>query len=78
MTTPRVKDYLSLIKFSHTVFALPFAAIGFLAGMDDTGYEFDLNLALLVLLCMVFARTSAMAFNRWADRSIDIKMKEQQ
>jgi 4-hydroxybenzoate polyprenyltransferase len=73
MTTPVVKDYLSLIKFSHTIFALPFAAIGFLAGMDATGAGFDWFLALKVLLSMVFARTSAMAFNRWADREIDIQ-----
>ena len=73
MSQAGVKDYLSLIKFSHTVFALPFAAIGFLAGMDATGNSFDFYLAIQVLLCMVFARTSAMAFNRWADRGIDMK-----
>ncbi len=68
-----IKNYLSLIKFSHTVFALPFAAIGFLAGVADGGSGNYLRLAVLVLLCMVFARSAAMAFNRWADREIDSK-----
>ncbi len=66
-----IRDYLSLIKFSHTVFALPFAAIGFLAGVDHSGAGLNLLLAVKVLLCMVFARTAAMAFNRWADQEID-------
>lgn len=64
-------QYLSLVKFSHTVFALPFAAIGFTLGITQTDHPFTFLLALKVLLCMVFARTSAMAFNRWADRDID-------
>ena len=68
-----IKNYLSLIKFSHTVFALPFAAIGFLAGVADGGSDDYVRLAVLVLLCMVFARSAAMAFNRWADREIDSK-----
>lgn len=68
-----IKNYLSLVKFSHTVFALPFAAIGFLAGVADGGSDDYVRLAVLVLLCMVFARSAAMAFNRWADREIDSK-----
>ena len=63
--------YLSLVKFSHTVFALPFAAIGFTLAVTTPRYEFTFLLALKVLLCMVFARNAAMAFNRWADRNID-------
>lgn len=63
--------YLSLVKFSHTVFALPFAAIGFTLAVTTPGYAFTFLLALKVLLCMVFARNAAMAFNRWADRHID-------
>lgn len=66
-------SYLSLIKFSHTVFALPFALIGFLLGLKDSGFHFEWLLAVKVLLCMVFARSAAMAFNRWADRAIDAK-----
>jgi 4-hydroxybenzoate polyprenyltransferase len=64
-------NYLSLITFSHTVFALPFALIGFMLGAREAGYRFDWQLPLLVLLCMVFARSAAMAFNRWADRRYD-------
>ena len=68
-----VKTYLSLIKFSHTVFALPFAVIGFCLGIAQPGQHFNGWLFLKVLLCMVFARTAAMAFNRYIDRSIDMK-----
>ncbi|MDQ3052193.1 MAG: putative 4-hydroxybenzoate polyprenyltransferase [Bacteroidota bacterium] len=73
MATGTITNYLSLIKFSHTVFALPFALIGFLAGAKAMNFEFDPWLILLVLLCMIFARSAAMAFNRWADREIDAK-----
>lgn len=68
-----MKNYLSLIKFSHTIFALPFALIGFFLATFQTGKAIDWRLFLLVLLCMVFARSAAMAFNRWADRDIDSK-----
>jgi 4-hydroxybenzoate polyprenyltransferase len=67
------KNYLSLVKFSHTVFALPFAVIGFFLGAKQPGFHFDFLLFIKVILCMVFARTSAMAFNRYADRMIDAK-----
>ena len=63
--------YLSLIKFSHTVFALPFAAIGFTLGVTRGGGAFTWRIAVCVLLCMVFARSAAMAFNRWLDRKFD-------
>ena len=89
-----VKNYLSLIRFSHTIFAMPFAMIGFFLGVkvfnNLTGFwgqnHFysiaggtsilryfphslkDIMLKFgLVLLCMVFARSAAMAFNRWLD-----------
>jgi 4-hydroxybenzoate polyprenyltransferase len=100
-----VKNYLSLVKFSHTIFALPFAMIGFVLGLktwfDITGYwshnsyqgftmlGTSLNFFeyyqiptsagaigirfLLVLVCMVTARSAAMAFNRYLDRSFDAK-----
>jgi 4-hydroxybenzoate polyprenyltransferase len=71
MLLRKVSDYLSLIKFSHTIFALPFAAIGFLAGAQSVDFEFERWLVVHVLLCMIFARSAAMAFNRWADRHID-------
>src|SRR6185436_757722 len=70
---PSVSDYFSLIKFHHTIFALPFAFIGFLLGAKEKNFQFEWKLPLLVLLCMVFARSAAMAFNRWADRDIDAK-----
>src|SRR5262245_8882446 len=69
----RFTNYLSLIKFSHTVFALLFALIGFLAGAKAMNFQFNWWLIIPVVLCMVFARSAAMAFNRWADRDIDAK-----
>ncbi len=64
-------DYLSLVKFTHTVFALPFALIGFSLAIHQLPGTFSFWLLLEVMLCMVFARNSAMAFNRYADRKID-------
>ena len=71
-----VKNYLSLVKFSHTIFALPFALIGFVLGikhLEDlhTPSEHIVKLLLLVLVCMVTARSTAMAFNRYLDRHFD-------
>ncbi len=111
-----VKRYLSLIKFSHTIFAMPFALIGFFialqtvagTGYDDGQWNLNKTIALkmdieagnllfsedslvarlamndatiltvvryflLVILCMIFARSAAMAFNRYLDRSFDAK-----
>jgi 4-hydroxybenzoate polyprenyltransferase len=92
-----VKKYLSLVKFSHTIFAMPFAIIGFFLGVvsrlkDINNYQPDnkqtyvfqqfekefLNYEfagkfVLVILCMIFARSAAMAFNRYLDRSFDAK-----
>ena len=72
----QVKNYLSLVKFSHTIFAMPFALIGFVLGLryhfihqtkvDQVGLKF-----ILVLVCMVTARSTAMAFNRYLDRHFD-------
>jgi 4-hydroxybenzoate polyprenyltransferase len=110
----KVKSYLSLIKFSHTIFAMPFALIGFFLGLkvifgDSRNGDWQWNLnktidfqeqnkisfsndsfffkflksqtpgliilqyLLLIVLCMVFARSAAMAFNRYLDRSFDAK-----
>lgn len=94
----KVKSYLSLIKFSHTIFAMPFAMIGFFLGMQFLGNSrsaqpltyLDKSVwlknsqiseeikwvaikFLLVIFCMVFARSAAMAFNRYLDRSFDTK-----
>lgn len=88
-----VKNYLSLIKFSHTIFAMPFALIGFFlvlrTGRTTGTIRWNLNRAvgwdisrffaedvllrkfILVVLCMVFARSAAMAYNRYLDRRWD-------
>jgi 4-hydroxybenzoate polyprenyltransferase len=66
-----VKNYFSLVKFSHTVFAMPFALVGYTLAVSLDEYEFSLKLLILVILCMVLARNSAMAFNRIADRRYD-------
>jgi 4-hydroxybenzoate polyprenyltransferase len=91
-----LKSYLSLIKFSHTIFAMPFAMIGFFlalttANLDNgqwnlnrsigwgwdvtnfTWWKFLLVKFVLVVLCMVFARSAAMAFNRYLDKHFDAK-----
>jgi 4-hydroxybenzoate polyprenyltransferase len=72
MIRKALSNYLSLIKFSHTVFALPFALCGFVLGLSQHGLPANWSILLfLVLLCMVFARSAAMAFNRYADYRID-------
>jgi 4-hydroxybenzoate polyprenyltransferase len=93
-----IKNYLSLVKFSHTIFAMPFAMIGFFLGIrkfdqvtgffSQTNYTFPISNDItgfpktftevvtrfvLVVLCMVTARSAAMAFNRWLDKSFDAK-----
>jgi 4-hydroxybenzoate polyprenyltransferase len=91
----KVKSYLSLIKFSHTIFAMPFAMIGFFLGLfslsfgvwnlSDTSIDWKWERIrlltdeamvikfILIILCMIFARSAAMAFNRYLDRSFDKK-----
>lgn len=66
-----MKKYFSLVLFAHSVFALPFAVIGFFLAINTTDYTFDWLKLLLMLVCMVFARNAAMAFNRYLDRDID-------
>src|ERR1700743_1803048 len=68
-----MKKYLSLVTFSHTIFAMPFAFIGFFLAVTTTNNTFDWRKLVLMVLCMVFARNSAMAFNRYLDRDIDAK-----
>jgi 4-hydroxybenzoate polyprenyltransferase len=97
---PTLKNYLSLIKFSHTIFAMPFALIGFFLGIqawrkNDSPFLQGLNARLksplntggaiavssqellwrfiLVILCMITARSAAMSFNRYLDRNFDAK-----
>jgi 4-hydroxybenzoate polyprenyltransferase len=91
-----VKNYLSLVKFSHTIFAMPFALIGFfiaicfgsinhwgvkMAILPDPGmlvrsevfFSHQWQVFVLVLICMITARSAAMAFNRYLDRAFDAK-----
>lgn len=62
--------YFRLVKFSHTIFSLPFALVGYLEGVKWIKHFSWSNLGLTVL-ALVLARTAAMAFNRWLDRDID-------
>jgi 4-hydroxybenzoate polyprenyltransferase len=66
-----IKNYISLVKFSHTLFAMPFAVIGYFLAINQSHSAFSLKLFVLVVLCMVFARNAAMAFNRYIDRHFD-------
>ena len=68
-----VKKYFSLVKFAHTIFAMPFAGIGYFLGVQYAGAGFRWQTLLLVVLCMVFARNAAMGFNRYIDRAVDAK-----
>lgn len=89
-----IKNYLSLVKFSHTIFAMPFAFIGFFLAVTSSSLVFvqgNLNNSIgwatnnqlfhpelikklvLVILCMITARSAAMAFNRWLDKHFDAK-----
>lgn len=67
-----MKNYLSLIKFSHTIFALPFALIGFFLALKSIESDINWTTLIYVVLCMIFARSAAMAFNRYIDRKIDL------
>lgn len=72
---PRVLiDLLGMIKFSHTLFALPFALLSAaMAAKGPDGWQGRPRDWLGILLCMVFARSTAMAFNRLVDRRIDAR-----
>jgi len=65
-----LQKYLSLVKFSHTIFALPFALVGGMIGFSET-LRFDWYKLLFILICMVTARSAAMGFNRLVDRKFD-------
>lgn len=73
-----ITKYANLVKFSHTIFAMPFALISFVYAVKSTPENLSQSnpywwaaLFVQVVLCMVFARNVAMGFNRWADRKID-------
>lgn len=69
--TEQIRKYLSLVKFSHTIFAMPFAMIGFFLAIHEQGITGYWRTLILVILCMVFARSAAMGFNRWLDEKYD-------
>ena len=66
-----IRHFLELIRFSHTVFALPFAVLAAVLAWVQPGSEFRPRDVVGILLCMVFARSAAMAFNRLVDRDVD-------
>ncbi|MFM7040509.1 MAG: UbiA-like polyprenyltransferase [Planctomycetaceae bacterium] len=67
------RNYLQLIRFSHTIFALPFALLGAVLAWSQPGTVFRWQDLLGILVCMVAARSAAMAFNRLVDRQIDAR-----
>lgn len=68
----RIRDYLELVRFSHTLFALPFALLGAaLAAHGTDGWHGRARDWIGILLCMALARSAAMAFNRLVDRHYD-------
>lgn len=69
----RILVYGRMIKFSHTIFALPFALSAMLMAWDS--HSFSLSGFIWILLAMVGARSAAMGFNRIADADIDLKNK---
>ena len=75
-----ITKYARLVKFSHTIFAMPFALMSFVYAVKSSPEDLSNSnpywwavLLVQVVLCMIFARNVAMGFNRWADREIDAK-----
>lgn len=66
-----LSNYTKLVKFEHTIFALPFALMGFFFAIQENSIALPFKLLVLVILCMIFARNAAMGFNRFLDRKID-------
>jgi len=69
----RVRTYGSMVAFTHTVFAMPFAASAVVLALAVPHERLSGLRIVAMVVCMVCARTSAMAFNRWADRDVDAK-----
>ena len=67
----KIRHLLELIRFSHTVFALPFALLSAALAWRLPDSPFSMNQLLGIVICMVCARSAAMAFNRVVDRRID-------
>lgn len=78
-TAAKVRNFLEMIRFSHTLFALPFALLGAALAWIVPAADIDLPASTLslrlaaVVLCMVMARSAAMAFNRLVDAAIDAR-----
>jgi 4-hydroxybenzoate polyprenyltransferase len=70
-TWVRVRHFLELIRFSHTIFALPFAMLSAVIAWNQADSVFRWQDLAGILICMVTARSAAMAFNRLVDRDID-------
>lgn len=66
-----VRHLLELVRFSHTVFALPFALLAGILAWQSRPEPFSIRELVGILLCMIFARSAAMAFNRLADWRFD-------
>jgi 4-hydroxybenzoate polyprenyltransferase len=64
-------DFARLVKFEHTIFAMPFALIGFFLAVSQTNSIFYIRLLISVIAAMIFARNAAMGFNRYLDRKFD-------
>lgn len=78
LSTERLGHWLGLIRFSHTIFAMPFALLATVMAFETplpsgTFPTFRVRDIVGILLCMVLARSAAMAFNRLADARIDAK-----
>jgi 4-hydroxybenzoate polyprenyltransferase len=69
----RVRTYGSLVAFVHTVFAMPFAASAVVLTLAVPHEPLTALRLVAMIVSMVCARTSAMAFNRWTDRDVDAK-----
>ena len=69
----RVRAFLDLVRFEHSVFALPFAYIAAFTAMASVNGHVHWRQLLLVTVAMVGARTFAMAMNRIVDRHIDAR-----
>jgi 4-hydroxybenzoate polyprenyltransferase len=69
--TKTLSTYGSLVKLSHTVFALPFALAAVVLAAPYAEITFEK--VLLIIVCIASARTAAMGFNRLVDREIDAK-----
>ena len=71
----RIRLTLEMIKFEHSVFALPFALTGALLAIRDGGLAGDLlwRKIVWIVVAMVCARSAAMAFNRLIDADIDAR-----